>query len=74
MRLDWLSDTGGRHRLGLSRSLGGTARREEVCDGSRARHAISREGLQANAFLPVITFSKDIFRYFTFFYGAALCW
>lgn len=32
-----------------------------------ARHTISREGLQANTFLPVITFSKDMFRHCTFF-------
>lgn len=38
-----------------------------MCDGRRAGHTIPREGLLANAFLPAITFSKDMFRYFTFF-------
>ena len=32
-----------------------------------ARHGISREGLQADTFLPIITFSKDMFRHCTFF-------
>lgn len=45
-----------------------------MCDGRRAGHTVPREGLQANAFLPAITFSKDMFRYFTFFNGVALCW